>query len=148
VSYTAWEAVTDRSDERELIRMNPPRLRVGALTITSEVSRTRELADFYSRLLGWPIVDVGPKGGWAQLSPPDGETGPTINIEEDLHHVRPAWPSKSGEQTATMHLDIGVDDLEVAVAWALQVGATQAEHQPQQHARVMLDPHGHPFCLC
>lgn len=128
--------------------MDRPRLDVGALTIASEPACARELADFYSRLLGWPVVDQGPDGGWAQLRPPEGEAGPTINIEEDVHHARPAWPSRPGEQTATMHLDIGVDDLDSAVAWALRAGATQAEHQPQQHVRVMLDPDGHPFCLC
>ena len=47
-----------------------------------------------------------------------------------------------------MHLDIGVDDLDEAVAWAGEVGATPAEIQPQERVRVMLDPHGHPFCLC
>ena len=47
-----------------------------------------------------------------------------------------------------MHLDIGVDDLDTAVAWAVEAGASLAEAQPQQHVRVMLDPHGHPFCLC
>jgi catechol 2,3-dioxygenase-like lactoylglutathione lyase family enzyme len=128
--------------------MGRPRLQVGAVTITSEPGRARELADFYHRLLGWPIVDVGAKGGWAQLRPPEGETGPTINVEEDRAHGRPVWPSQPGQQTATMHLDIGVDDLDAAVAWAIGAGATQAEHQPQQHVRVMLDPHGHPFCLC
>jgi hypothetical protein len=33
------------------------------------------------------------------------------------------------------------------VAWAIEVGATLAENQPQEHVRVMLDPAGHPFCL-
>ncbi|MEU4196676.1 VOC family protein [Kribbella sp. NPDC026611] len=127
--------------------MGRPRLQVGAVTITSAPGRTRELADFYHRLLGWPIAHVGPKGGWAQLHPPEDEPGPTINIEEDRAYKRPVWPSRPGEQTATMHLDIAVDDLDAAVAWAIQSGATQAEHQPQQGVRVMLDPHGHPFCL-
>ena len=127
--------------------MERPRLRVGAVTITSEPARARELADFYHRLLGWPIVNEGPRGGWAQLRPPDGETGPTINIEEDREHARPVWPSRAGAQTATMHLDVGVDDLDQAVAWALEAGAALADDQPQDHVRVMLDPHGHPFCL-
>lgn len=128
--------------------MERPQLKVGALTITAERAHARELASFYERLLGWPIVDAGPKGGWLQLRPPEGETGPTINIEEDREYERPVWPSKPNVQKATIHLDIGVDDLEQAVAWALEVGATLAEHQPQEHVRVMLDPHGHPFCLC
>lgn len=33
------------------------------------------------------------------------------------------------------------------VAWAVEAGATVAEHQPQEGVRVMLDPAGHPFCL-
>lgn len=127
--------------------MERPKLQVGAVTITSELGHARELAEFYQRLLGWPIVNSGPKGGWFQLSPPEGATGPTINIEEDQQHARPVWPSRPGEPTATMHLDIGVDDLGTAVQWALEVGATLADHQPQEDVRVLLDPHGHPFCL-
>jgi len=46
-----------------------------------------------------------------------------------------------------MHLDIAVDDLDEAVVWALEAGATLAEHQPQDQVRVLLDPAGHPFCL-
>lgn len=46
-----------------------------------------------------------------------------------------------------MHLDIAVENLEVGVEWALEVGATLAAHQPQEGVRVMLDPAGHLFCL-
>ena len=38
-------------------------------------------------------------------------------------------------------------DLEAAVAHAVELGATVADHQPQDDVRVMLDPAGHPFCL-
>ena len=59
-----------------------------------------------------------------------GETGPTINIEVDREYRRPVWPSQPDEQTASMHLDIGGDDLDPAVAWrgvAVEAGATVAE---------------------
>jgi len=46
-----------------------------------------------------------------------------------------------------LHLDIAVEDLLAGVAWALHAGATLADHQPQDHVRVLLDPAGHPFCL-
>ncbi|WP_026257136.1 VOC family protein [Actinopolymorpha alba] len=132
--------------------MTRPRMQIGAVTITAPPApHAPELARFYERLLGWRIVDEGPKGGWVQLHPPEGETGRTllgINIESDQDHERPVWPSMPGGQNATMHLDIGVDDLDEAVAWALQAGASLAEHQPQEHVRVMLDPAGNPFCLC
>jgi hypothetical protein len=46
-----------------------------------------------------------------------------------------------------LHLDLEVDDLDVAVAYAVEVGAELAEFQPQDDVRVMLHPVGHPFCL-
>lgn len=46
-----------------------------------------------------------------------------------------------------MHLDLQVGDLESAVAEAA-LGATVAGHPPQEHVRVLIDPAGHPFCLC
>jgi hypothetical protein len=45
------------------------------------------------------------------------------------------------------HLDIAVEDLAAAVAWAVEAGATLAGYQPQENVRVLLDPAGHPFCL-
>jgi hypothetical protein len=47
-----------------------------------------------------------------------------------------------------MHFDFQVGDLESAVADALALGATLAAEQPQENVRVLLDPAGHPFCLC
>jgi hypothetical protein len=46
-----------------------------------------------------------------------------------------------------LHLDLAVDDVELAVAEAIEAGATLAAFQPQDDVRVMLDPDGHPFCL-
>ena len=46
-----------------------------------------------------------------------------------------------------VHLDVEVGHLRAAGAHALAAGAVLAEHQPQDHVRVYLDPAGHPFCL-
>jgi hypothetical protein len=46
-----------------------------------------------------------------------------------------------------LHLDIATDDLDAAVALAVVAGGRLADLQPQPHVRVVLDPHGHPFCL-
>mgnify|MGYP001223022881 CR=1 FL=1 len=51
-----------------------------------------------------------------------------------------------GAQQIMTHIDFAVEDLEEAVAWAVDAGATLAEYQPQKHVRVMLDPAGRPFC--
>jgi catechol 2,3-dioxygenase-like lactoylglutathione lyase family enzyme len=114
----------------------------------------RALAAFYRRLLEWtqsaedgPRPGAPPEDGWAQLRPPPGETGPTLNFEYDPEYLPPVWPSVTGRQQIMTHVDIEVDDLEAAVAWAVEHGARIADYQPQEHVRVMLDPAGHPFCL-
>ena len=70
-----------------------------------------------------------------------------LNFEYEAEYVRPVWPSVSGIQHITEHLDIAVLDLDEAIAWATQAGASLADFQPQDDVRVMLDPAGHPFCL-
>lgn len=46
------------------------------------------------------------------------------------------------------HLDFAVNNLEEAVRYAVQCGATIAPEQFSDDWRVMFDPDGHPFCLC
>ncbi|SHF50357.1 hypothetical protein SAMN05443575_0125 [Jatrophihabitans endophyticus] len=103
------------------------------------------LAGFYGRLLDWPVV--AEEADWAQVRPPDGVAGPTVNVEHEAHWRAPVWPSEPGAQHATMHLDIRVDDLDVAEAWATSLGARRDAVQPQPDVVVMRDPVGHPFCF-
>ena len=124
-------------------------------SVTIGAPDPRELASFYERLLGWTVTALESarpgfpaEDGWAQLRPPTGQTGPTLNFEYESHYVAPVWPSEAGSQHITQHLDIVVTDLGEAVAWATEQGATLAGYQPQSNVRVMLDPAGHPFCLC
>ena len=70
-----------------------------------------------------------------------------LSFHEDTEYVAPTWPSTPHEQQMMVHLDIGTDDLDRAIAWALSCGARLADHQPQDGVRVLLDPAGHPFCL-
>jgi predicted enzyme related to lactoylglutathione lyase len=102
-----------------------------------------ELAAFYERLLGWRIAQSAP-GGWALLESPEGLK---IEIQGLADYQPPTWPNAPGEQQMMLHLDFATDDLDAAVEWAIEVGATVAEYQPQPHVKVMLDPAGHPFCL-
>lgn len=132
--------------------MTGPKLRATSVTIGT--SQPRELARFYSALLDWPVTadeepepDEPAHGGWAQVRPPKGVTGPTLNFEYERHYARPVWPSVSGQQTASQHLDIEAEDLSAGVDWAVARGAVLAEFQPQDDVRVLLDPDGHPFCL-
>ncbi|WP_405146347.1 VOC family protein [Sphaerisporangium sp. NBC_01403] len=102
-----------------------------------------ELAAFYRRLLGWEVQQDEPD--WVKLAAPDG--GPGLSFQAETAYVRPAWPAGPGDQQMMVHLDILVDDLDVAGAHAVAAGATLAEFQPQDDVRVYLDPAGHPFCL-
>ena len=130
----------------------PPRMDVTSVTIGAPAPL--ELAAFYARMLGWPIAveeparpGYPPEDGWAQMRPPDGKIGPRLNFEYEAEYTRPVWPSEPGQQHTTIHLDIAVEDLGAAVAWAIEAGAALAEYQPQENVRVMIDPAGHPFCL-
>ena len=104
----------------------------------------RELARFYARLLGWQIFNENERG--AALAP-SADAGYNLAFETEDNYARPVWPTEYGKPQMSMHLDIEVDDLEQAVAYAVSVGAELAAYQPQETARVMLDPAGHPFCL-
>jgi catechol 2,3-dioxygenase-like lactoylglutathione lyase family enzyme len=101
------------------------------------------LAGFYARLLGWKIAHAEPHH--AIVGPPDGVA--YLGFQTSPEYVRPVWPPVDGHQQMMMHLDVEVDDLEAAVADALDLGAELAGFQPQDDVRVLLDPAGHPFCL-
>ncbi|USQ80353.1 VOC family protein [Ornithinimicrobium faecis] len=148
--------------------MAPPRIRATSVSISTHAPR--ELADFYGRLLDAEVaVSEGPRqgepasAGWAQIRAAEGSVAMTLNFEWDEHYAPPVWPTPhaaapgaagsggaSGTrrpQQAMAHLDLWVDDLDEAQVWAIECGATTHAHQPQETVRVMLDPHGHPFCL-
>ncbi|MCX4825947.1 VOC family protein [Streptomyces sp. NBC_01142] len=101
------------------------------------------LAHFYSELLGWEITKEDSDG--AAVAPPEGVG--YIAFQFSGGYVPPVWPAQVNVQRVTMHLDFEVVDLQAAVAHALELGARESEHQPQNNVRVMLDPAGHPFCL-
>jgi len=101
------------------------------------------LARFYAELLEWEIS--AEEDSWVTLSPPDGIAYLAFHLNDQ--HVPPVWPSTLFQPQQQLHLDFEVDDLGAAVAHAVELGATPAEHQPQDDVRVMLDPDGHPFCL-
>ena len=99
------------------------------------------MAAFYAALLDWK-PDVS--DGWADVRPADGSN--CISFQQVKDYTPPQWPAQQVPQQ--MHLDVIVDDLDTAEAAVLELGATRHEHQPGTNFRVLLDPAGHPFCLC
>ena len=117
-------------------------VRLSLTSVTVGTSQPRELAAFYARLLGATVETAD--DGWALVRV---EGGLSLGFERERHFRRPVWPSAAGEQTASQHLDVRVDDLDAAVRHAVACGAVLAETQPQDTVRVLIDPDGHPFCL-
>jgi catechol 2,3-dioxygenase-like lactoylglutathione lyase family enzyme len=118
-----------------------PRLTLS--TVVLDAPDARALADFYRRLLGWTVERA--EAHWVLLRAPGG--GTALSFQTETAYVRPTWPAGPADQQMMMHLDIKVDDLDIAGAHAVAEGAVLAEYQPQEKVRVYLDPAGHPFCL-
>ena len=116
--------------------------------VTLDCADAEEMAQFYGTLLGW-AVPADHETRWIPLPNPTG--GVALLFQAQEWYQPPIWPEQPGEQTKMMHFEIHVDDMEAAVAYAVEVGARIAPHQPpdrsQDQLRVMLDPAGHPFCL-
>ena len=119
------------------------RPRMTLTTTVLDAPDARELAGFYERLLGWSRDEDEPD--WVVLAAQDGGAG--LAFQTEPAYVRPVWPAGPGDPQMMAHLDIKVDDLDAASAYAVSVGATVADFQPQDDVRVHLDPAGHPFCL-
>jgi catechol 2,3-dioxygenase-like lactoylglutathione lyase family enzyme len=102
------------------------------------------LAAFYSALLDWPIVHREP--GTAVVAA--GSRSIFVVFQQADDYEPPVWPPVDGRQRTMMHFDFQVGDLDAAVADAVALGARLADDQPQANVRVLLDPAGHPFCLC
>ncbi len=100
------------------------------------------MAEFYTTLLGWQIQHTS--DDWITISG-GGESKMAFQLA--LNHKPPTWPDNEVPQQ--LHLDLIVDDMEAASAYAVSIGARPVEGPEQSDSfRVFLDPSGHPFCLC
>lgn len=119
-----------------------------------DCSDAEVMASFYGELFGWEVTardtpaDRLGGSGWIAMSGPPG--GPSVSFQAEEWYVPPTWPEEGGAQTKMMHFEVGVTDLEAAVALVLEAGGRLAAPQPtgREDLRVVLDPAGHPFCLC
>jgi hypothetical protein len=101
----------------------------------------RALAAFYARFLGMRVLEDAPD--WVVLGRAAGMR--ELAFQRAATWVPPEWPDPAHPQQ--VHLDIRVDDVDVAEARVLALGARRAPGSPETGYRVFLDPVGHPFCL-
>lgn len=115
-----------------------------------------ELSRFYGSVFGWIVVaSDSPESrvggaGWICMTGAPG--GPTVSFQSERWYRPPVWPEAAGAQTKMMHFEVEVNDLDAAVLTVIEAGGSEASPQPADRdpgeLRVMLDPAGHPFCLC
>ena len=115
---------------------------------TLDCLKPQELARFYAKMLKWDIM-VFDEDFVCVYAPGTGQCGyPGILFQKNPAYVRPVWPEQPGAQQQMAHMDFAVNNLDQAVQFAITCGATISEEQFSDGWRVMLDPAGHPFCLC
>ncbi|MFF5533910.1 VOC family protein [Streptomyces cinerochromogenes] len=103
----------------------------------------RALAGFYAGVLGG-TVEGDQDGEWVDLKVPGG---PALAFQKAPGFVPPRWPAADHSQQ--FHLDLVVDDLDVAEKGVLELGARPLDAEDRERTfRVYADPAGHPFCLC
>jgi catechol 2,3-dioxygenase-like lactoylglutathione lyase family enzyme len=140
----AKDGTKDNTGEENMDAVNLDRPVFKIDSVVLDCKDAKVLADFYSRLLGWRKFSNGTE--WEGITGPEGDFRIYFQTEPD--YEPPVWPASPGCQQMMVHLDFAVSDLDSAVAYAISCGAKLADVQYSQNARVLLDPAGHPFCLC
>lgn len=112
------------------------------LAVNLDCANPPELAEFYSKLTGAKVIYSSDEYAGVQI-----EGGVSIYFQKVADHRPPTWPDSERPQQS--HLDFYVENLQDAEAAALEFGASKPDFQPSaEKYRVMLDPAGHPLCLC
>jgi predicted enzyme related to lactoylglutathione lyase len=103
----------------------------------------KKLRDFYAGLLGWDPCEL------YDAPAVRSKNGVTFLFVQDEDYVPPVWPEENGRQQKQMHFDFQVPNVPDAVQKAEALGAVKAKAQfGGTYFTTMLDPAGHPFCLC
>jgi catechol 2,3-dioxygenase-like lactoylglutathione lyase family enzyme len=111
-------------------------------SINIDCPDTKRLREFYAQLTPWD-QDFH----WTALVTKNGMV--VHFMQCDFDYIPPVWPEEPGKQQKQIHFNFQVDDLPAAVDEALRLGAIKSTTQyGGEHYVTMLDPDGHPFCLC
>ncbi len=118
---------------------------VGVLQcVVLDCPEPRVLAEFYQGVLGGEVDR--PDRRWtldAEWSTLHAESI-VLAFQGVYEYVAPEWPDPRKPQQ--FHLDVGVEDLDVAKAEVLRLGGTLLDAS-NDGWWVFADPAGHPFCL-
>ena len=121
--------------------MDVPSIKFGAVTIDCARHQVHDMIHFYTRLLGMTL-ETEEDYAFPYLQ---GD-GFGITLQPGDDYLPPTWPTN--ERGQQLHVDYMVKDLPAAVAYAKSLGAAESAQQYSERWHVLLDPAGHPFCLC
>ena len=111
--------------------------------ITVDCADAEGLREFYARFTGWEKIEMF---GLPALKDAGGMT--ILFVKED-DYVPPVWPEQPGKQQKQIHFDFFVKDIAAAVEKAESLGAAKTTDQfGGDHFTTLLDPAGHPICIC
>ena len=109
--------------------------------VDMECPNPNELAEFYRQVLGWDVTHYQDEA--AVIT--NGST--SICFGRVAGYEPPGWPDSAVSKR--YHMDLDADDLAEAVRRCLELGASKPDFQPGgDRWTVLLDPAGHPFCVC
>jgi catechol 2,3-dioxygenase-like lactoylglutathione lyase family enzyme len=158
-SPQAWVSRASATDVLHSVHVPEPDLHSPEISwrgVCLDCADAEVMARFYAEVFGWKVTgrdspDARLGGsGWICMSGPDG--GPSVSFQAEDWYEPPMWPETVGEPTKMMHFEFAVDDLDAAIDVVRRAGGRVAPTQPADRDRrelcVMLDPAGHPFCLC
>lgn len=109
---------------------------MGLYAVTIDAPDSGALAHFYAAALGMEVTYEGPEGALVTGG------GKTLMFQQIEGYQAPRWPDPAHPQQA--HLDVVVDDLEVAEIRLRELGATRLPGGGDRF-RTFADPAGHPF---
>jgi len=103
----------------------------------------KKLCEFYHKLLGWEKFKFFGQDALRN------KNKMVFLFAEEKDYVPPVWPEEAGKQQKQFHFNFEVPNLTAAVEYAQSIGATKTAAQFGGNTWItMLDPAGHPFCLC
>ena len=121
-------------------------LKLTKMGIALDSNNPDELSDFYQKLLGWKKRKYTINS--IVFNDNDDSMPFQLLFQYDENYVRPVWSAEPEKQQQMAHLDFFVETLEDGVAHALSCGAVLSPTQFSDSWHVMIDPAGHPFCIC
>lgn len=135
-----FTGLEEHARRREIVRDDIPTITLAGVDV--DCPDVGPMIRFYIGLTGMEYR--APAGEYPKLVGENGLLYLFQQVEED--YLPPTWPTQ--ERGQQMHIDYLVDDLDKAVAQVEALGATVVDREPGRYFVVMLDPAGHPFCLC